>query len=196
MSKSIALLLAVPCLLFTSIAAAQEEKESEGKGTTIKLGRSENIVLEAPAAWKKVQPRSRILNYEFAAPADAKKGDPTARVTLMGAGGSIEANIDRWYGQFKQADGSSTKEASKVEKFEVDGNTVHWVDIPGTFSDRMGGGPFAPGKVVERADYRMLGAIIVTKKDGQYFVKMTGPADLLEKQVKGFQKMLKGLKVK
>lgn len=175
---------------------ATEKKDAEAKGTTLKLGRGESITLVAPAAWKKVQPRSRILEYEFAAPADAKEGASTARITIMGAGGSIEANIARWYGQFSQPDGKSTKSVSKTEKFEVDGNTVHWVDIPGTFSETMGGGPFSGGKVVKREDYRMLGAIIVTKAKGQYFVKMTGKNDVLEELSKGFKKMLEDVKVK
>lgn len=66
----------------------------------------------------------------------------------MSAGGSIEDNINRWYGQFEQADGKSTKDKSKTEKFDVAGNTVHWVDIPGNFKETMGGGgPFSVVKL-------------------------------------------------
>lgn len=113
----------------------------------------------------------------------------------MQAGGSIEANIKRWIGQFSQPDGKATKEVAKVEEFEVDGTKVHWVDISGTFAESMGGGPFAPGKIVKREGHRMIGVIVVPKESrAQYFIKMTGKKDLVEKLAKDFQKSLKELK--
>ncbi len=154
------------------------------------------IVMTAPDTWKKVQPKSNIVQYEFSAPANAKEGDETARITIMGAGGSVEANIDRWYGQFEQPDGKATKDKAKTEKFEAAGQTVHWVDINGNFKDTMGGGPFAGGKTVIRENHRMLGAIIVTKDGGNYFVKITGGKDVLEKLSEGFKKSLKEIVAK
>ncbi len=154
------------------------------------------LALTAPKEWKKIEPKSNMIQYEFTAPADAKEGDETARITIMAAGGSLEANIDRWYGQFEQPDGKSTKEKSKTEKFEADGQDIHWVDIPGNFKETMGGGPFSGGKTVVRENYRMLGAIIVGKDQSQYFIKMTGSKDLLEKLSDGFKKSLKELDAK
>ena len=73
-------------------------------------------------------------------------------MTVMGAGGSLEANIDRWYQQFSQPDGSNTKERAKIEKREIAGQEVTVVDLSGTYMDRAG--PMAPA--IERPDYRML----------------------------------------
>ncbi|MCA9160049.1 MAG: hypothetical protein KDA72_17065 [Planctomycetales bacterium] len=154
------------------------------------------IEMAAPADWKKIEPKSRIVTYEFSAPADAKEGDEKARITIMPAGGSVEENIQRWYGQFEQPDGKATKAKATIEKFDVDGLTVHWVDIPGSFKDSMGGGPFSGGKTVLRKDYRMLGAIIITKDQGQYFIKMTGHKDVVAALADGFKKSLKELKTK
>lgn len=180
---------AVPSsILFAPAARAQQEVKIEladGK-----------LTMTAPASWKKIPPKSSIVEYEFTAPADAKDDAPTARITIMGAGGSVDANIERWYGQFEQPDGKSTKEKSKSEVFEVDGQTIHWVDIPGKFKDTMGGGPFAGGKTVLRENYRMLGAIIVTKNAGNYFIKMTGDKDVVEKLSEGFKASLKALDAK
>jgi hypothetical protein len=47
-----------------------------------------------------------------------------------------------------------------------------------------------------RDKYRMLGAIIETKDMGQHFLKITGPAETVEKLKDGFRKMLEGLEVK
>lgn len=174
----------------SSCAIAQD-----GQPTAIELADGK-IKLVAPAEWTKVQPKSNIVQYEFTAP---KVEDKTqaARITFTASGGTIEQNIDRWYGQFEQADKSATKDKAKVEKFDADGQTIHLIDIPGTFKDTMGAGPFAPSKAPTlRENYRMLGAIIETKGAGNHYVKITGPADTVEKLSEGFKKMLKELKFK
>ncbi len=178
--------------LLTNLSLAQDAKP-----TPVELANGK-LTLQAPADWVNVKPKSNIVQYEFSAPKlDEKEKDKAARITFTASGGSIADNLDRWYGQFEQPDKSSTKDKAKVEKFEVDGQTVHWVDIPGTFKDTMGAGPFAPSKAPTlRENYRMLGAIIETKGMGNHYVKVTGPAETVEKLAEGFKKMLKELKVK
>ena len=182
------------CLLCCLVSSVQAE-EPANKERKIYLA-SGHLELTAPKAWKKVQPKSRIVQYEFSAPADAKKDAPTARITIMGAGGSVKANIERWYSQFASPEKGSVKENAKVEKFQADGQEIHLIDVAGTFKDRSGGGPFSGKPAVLRKDYRMLAAIIVTKDLGQYFVKITGPKDVCENLKDDFVKMLKELDVK
>lgn len=165
--------------------------ESSEKGTTVELARGK-LQLQTPADWKKQKPRSRMTQYEFSAPAKAKEGEKTARITITQAGGSIPANIDRWKGQFANADTDKTK----LEKFEAAKQTIHVLDIQGDFNESMGGGPFAPGKIVKREGYRMIGAIVETKGLGTYFVKMTGPQEVVKKLADDMKKMLKGLEAK
>lgn len=174
-------------------AIAQDAAAKDGK---IALADGK-IILKAPAEWKSVEPKNRIIQFEFSAPADEPKAASQARVTIMGAGGSIADNINRWYAQFDQPDGSATKDKSKAEKIDVAGQTVHIVDIPGNFKDSGGGGPFAPQRApVVRENYRMLGGIIETKDMGQHFIKITGPSATVEKLKAGFRKMLEGMEVK
>jgi hypothetical protein len=146
--------------------------------------------LEAPAGWNRVQPKSGMVETEFSIP--PVKGDVPGRMTVMGAGGSIEANIERWYGQFTQPDGSATKDKATTKKLKVAGCDVTMVDIPGTFKD-MPGGPFAGGKAVERTDWRMLAAIVETPGRGNYFLKFTGPTETVAGQADGFRAMVEGL---
>jgi len=178
--------------LIANFAVAQDAKT-----TTVELADGK-ITLVVPEAWVQVKPKSNIVQYEFSAPkVDEKEKDMGARITFTASGGSIEDNLVRWYGQFEQADKSSTKDKAKVEKFDADGQTVHWVEIPGTFKDTMGAGPFAPSKApTMRENYRMLGAIIETKGMGNHYVKITGPAETVEKLADGFKRMLQELKVK
>jgi hypothetical protein len=157
--------------------------------TTIDLARGK-FVMVAPSTWESVPPKSGIVEYEFKAPKDKK--EDTARITIMQATGGIAANVDRWKGQFE-----GVKEgAFKEDKKDITGATVHIVDIAGTFKESMGGGPFAPGKVEKRENYRMLGAIIETKDSGTIFVKMTGPQATVEGLAEDFKKSVLEVKGK
>jgi hypothetical protein len=149
--------------------------------------------LTAPDTWERKEPKVNIIEHEFEVP--ASKGDKRpGRVTVMGAGGSVEENIERWYGQFKQPDGSATEDSAKVEKLSVAGQEVHLVDVTGTFLDKP---PFAAGRAIERENYRLLGAIIVTrqkdKPTGNYFVKLVGPNRTLTDHEEAFREMIEGL---
>ena len=69
------------------------------------------------------------------------------------------------------------------------------IDLSGTYKDSPAG-PFAGGKTINRDNYRMLGAIIQTKDRGNYFLKLYGPKATIDENEKGFQEMVKSLKVK
>lgn len=151
------------------------------------------LELTAPKDWVRKEPKSRIVEHEFAAP--VAEGDTIeGRITIMGAGGDVQQNIDRWAGQFTQPDGKDSKDVTKVTKKKVNGLEIHVVDIGGTYQD-MPGGPFAGGKPTPREGYRMLGAIIIAPKIGNYFVKFYGPAKTVGKYEADFGKMLDGLTV-
>ena len=161
----------------------------DAQGTQIDV--FDKAQLTVPEEWKRVEVRSSIIEHEFSV---AAKQDPqqTARITMMPAGGSIDDNIERWKGQFA----GGKPDAQKVQKTQVGDYTVHLVDVAGTFTERMGGGPFAGGKVVQRPDYAMIGAIIVTPERRQYFVKMTGPEKVVQENREAFTKMVKEIREK
>jgi hypothetical protein len=148
------------------------------------------LQMTAPSTWETVPKKSNMLDYEFRAPKEAK--EDAARITIMMSGGGVDANVDRWIGQFEGA----TKKDAKIEKKDIAGSTVHIVDISGTYKDSMGGGPFAPGPVKKRENHRMLGAIIETKDAGTVFVKMTGDQAIVEQLADDFKKSIDGLKAK
>lgn len=148
------------------------------------------LAMSAPGEWSVKKPRTRIVAHEFAIP--AAEGDAAGgRLTIMGAGGSIQANVDRWKGQFSAPD---KKRTNSITKKEIAGQQVHLVDLSGTFQDRPGG-PFGPA--VERKGYRMLAAIVETDAKGNYFVKLYGPAKTIaqaESQFRGFIESLQATK--
>jgi len=167
------------------VPAGQDADDS--KPVTIKLGRSGNVQLTAPALWKRQEPRFNMIDYEFAAPAP-HEDLATARVTIMGAGGNVKQNIERWKGQFApQGRQVSIKERTIADQ------PVHVVDIAGTYLDRPGGPMFA-ARAVPRKDYRVLAAILVTEA-GRYYIKMYGPQATVKHHEKAFQKLLNSLVV-
>lgn len=175
--------------LFALALPARAADPADGK---IKLADGA-LELTAPKDWVRKEPKSRIVEHEFAAP--FVEGDATdGRITIMGAGGDVQQNIDRWAGQFTQPNGTDSKDVTKVSKKKVNGIEIHVVDIGGTYQD-MPGGPFAGGKPTPREGYRMLGAIIVAPKIGNYFVKFYGPEKTVTKYEADFGKMLDGLTV-
>jgi hypothetical protein len=72
-------------------AAAQAVAE-EARAFAIASG---GFSLEAPAGWQRVQPKSGIVETEFSIPSEGEGLQP-GRMTVMGAGGSVQANVDRW----------------------------------------------------------------------------------------------------
>ena len=113
------LLMSVACLT-TSLVAAQTSFGEDPPAAKLSLAGGK-LELAAPATWEVVPPKSSIVQYEFKAPKLA--GEDAARITIMQASGGVEANIDRWIGQFDGA----TKNDAKIDKKQVAGTTIHVV---------------------------------------------------------------------
>jgi hypothetical protein len=129
----------------------------------------------APAGWKSgPQKPMRAATYIVA---DA---ECVVYFFGQGQGGSVQANIDRWKGQFAQP--AAAKTANRV----IHGLKVTTIDIAGTYSGMagpMGGAaPAQPG-------YRMLGAII-ENPDGNIFLKFAGPSKTIAANQGKFEQLL------
>ncbi len=146
-----------------------------GPVTDLKPGQRQSLgglSVVMPEGWKSTVPSSSMRTAEYLLPGEGG-ADASLVVFYFGPdqGGSVEANIDRWYGQFTQPDGASTKERSRRTEKSVGNLKVTLVDITGTYTGGgMGGGSPAP-----MPGYRMLGAIIVAPR-GPFFYKLVGPA--------------------
>jgi len=78
----------------------------------------------------------------------------------------VQAQLDRWFGQVSQPDGSSTKDKSKVDTWEKDGVKISVADMTGLMPPESG-------------TVRMIAAII-EHPNGPHFVKAIGPVDTIE----------------
>jgi hypothetical protein len=142
-----------------------------------------------PPSWKlQNEPSSmRLATYQIPhAPGDQEGGECGVYYFGQGQGGSVEANVDRWIGQFQQA-----KNAAKVEKRTISGLKVTTVDVSGAYTGM--GGPRAP-EGPPKPGYRLLGAI-VEGPQGSVFFKFTGPAKTVAENQSIFEKMISSLKI-
>ncbi len=168
-------------VLVAGIPATAEEAEKAPQSVSV----FDKAQLQVPAEFERTQPASRIVQHEF----KVGQGETTARLTMMAAGGSVDDNIKRWKGQFSGGD----EAAQKSEKMDIGKWTVHIVDVSGAYAERMGGGPFAGGKVVQRENYAMAGAIMIEPEGRQFFIKMIGPADVVKANREKFVAMVKSI---
>lgn len=116
--------------------------------------------------------------------ADEKLQDIELVIFFFGAGGGggVQANIDRWLGQFE-----GTPE-SKTEEKEVGGKKYILLTAKGTFMESMpGAGPFSGGPKTAKPDTTMLAAILPSEQ-GDVFLKLTGPAASVEAMKEAFLK--------
>lgn len=179
--------LVLPAFLMVAVASqtnVEAQDAAAAEPVTIEVFGAGS--LEVPESFKKTTPRSRMIEHEFAVKEGEGDDAPSARVTMMAAGGDIKANLDRWKGQFS---GSDKKVVETEVKKEGDWQT-HVIEVSGTFTETMGGGPFSGGRSVQRENYAMLGAILVHPEGRKYFVKMYGPRDLVDSKRDVFKKMI------
>ncbi len=95
-----------------------------------------------------------------------------------GQGGGIEANINRWVGQFQGAP------EKKIEKKKLGDREVTFLTASGTYM-QSSGGPFSGNKTAQ-PDSMMLAAILPSVK-GAVFLKLTGPKKSVEAMKAAFE---------
>ena len=170
---------------------AKQEKAPKKPPVPTEVG---SLEMQVPGEWVKRKPVRQFRILEWGAPtAEGDDKAPVCYVSEFGGGvGSVDANLRRWEGEYEEKDGEPKK-----EKVEVAGVKINLIDVSGTFKESMGGGPFAPGKVELRKEYRTLAALIEPEGgEHVYTIKMVGPKKSVAAQRDDFVKMLKSTKVK
>ena len=94
-----------------------------------------------------------------------------------GQGGSKEANLQRWAGQFEQPDGSSSEEEMQNSTRTIAGLEVFDAELSGTYVAETAPGS---GERVNKPDWRMKASIVDTK-EGPWYFKLVGPAATVAK---------------
>lgn len=169
--------------------AAVGRAETAGTAAT-RRAEDAGLRYTVPQSWQRVPAPSDMRAAQYRIPGATPEAD--AEVVLFffgpGQGGTTEANLERWYGQFTQPDGRPSKDAAVVTVRTVNGLKVTTVDLRGTYRAQMrpgeGGGP--------KPDTRMLAAAI-EGPGGPWFLRIVGPAATIDGVAADFNQTLLSL---
>ena len=166
------------CLLFTVVTASARAADP----ATFTVGA---FTFKRPPTWKWVMVANnsmRKAQLRVDGP-DGQSADVVFFTFGAGQGGGTQGNISRWLGQFDQGDG---KKVDAVEETaDIKGTKLTRVRVDsGTFNSGMPGGPTTP-----QTDFGLYGAIL-ENKEGDVFVKLTGPATLVRAAAADFEALI------
>jgi hypothetical protein len=127
-----------------------------------------------PPGWSEL-PKSQFREANFRV-----AGDPNSEcylTTLGGEGGGLAANVNRWRTQMSLAP-MSPEELARLPQVDWLGGRATSVDFTGTWTG-MSGDHSAEG-------WRLVGYLLVEPSQSR-FLKMTGPGDVLERELPNFR---------
>jgi hypothetical protein len=129
----------------------------------------------APAGWEAAPNASpiRLATYRSGA----------VELTVSRAGGSTDANLSRWVGQFDQAGPDTRHERT------VDGLHVTTLEVSGTYE----GGMTPGGSEHAHPAWSLLGAVVETSGPS-YFFKLVGPESEVRAARPAFDGLLTSLR--
>jgi hypothetical protein len=141
------------------------------------------FTFKRPATWEWVETTSPMRKAQLKVNDTDKKNFAEVVFFHFGPsnGGGVQANVDRWYGQFQEP---REKIGAKSEETKIGKHKVTFVRAEGTFLSGMPGGTRTP-----QPGYALRGAIIESET-GDVFVKMTGPAALVKSSESEFKKLI------
>jgi len=151
---------------------ARPAPEGAAHGTApVAVSGQEAVRFRAQPGWIEESPSSGMRKAQFRLPGAA--GEATLVVYHFGAGGGggVEANLERWAGQFEQPDGASSRARLKTESRKLGSHAVTEAELEGTYVAET-----SPGSGVHVREERWgLVASIVEAPEGAYYVKLVGP---------------------
>jgi hypothetical protein len=142
---------------------------------------SDTVLWEVPARWKSLPSASSMRKATYGIP-HAAGDDADAELTVIQAGGELQANIDRWAGQFEE-----NPKPVRTER-TLNGLKVIVVELQGTYK---GGG--MGGADTKRPNSTMLAAVVMAP-EMPYFFKMTGSRATVAAAKPEFEKFLQSIR--
>ncbi len=130
----------------------------------------------------------RIATYRVPrAPGDKEDGEVAVFYFGPGQGGSVDANVERWFAQMEPEPGAKKPARSQTKVGPI---PVTLCSAEGTYSGGMVGGGASAGK---KPGFALTGAI-AEGKAGAVFFKLTGPKKTVASAQKEFDALVKSLK--
>ena len=154
------------------------------------LAQTGDLKFTAPSEWKLRPAASAMRVAEFVAPRAPRDAEDADVIVYYfgGTGGSVDANIERWIGQFQQPAGKAADPGRRT--YTIGTLQVTAVDVNGTYIADV-----RPGAAERhnKPNFRMRAAVVETPK-GPYFVKLTGPAETVKQHSAAFDRFMKTMR--
>lgn len=140
------------------------------------------VKIPVPNGWRQVPPANSMRLAEIQVPDASGDAMKACTIAFSTAGGSVQSNFERWFGQIRDAAGNPVK--SEIATSQVAGLTVSTVEMVGVYAGMGDGAP--------KPDWMLRGSIVETST-GLLFIKMTGPAEQMKAASASYKSMLDGL---
>ena len=152
------------------------------EGSTVQVA---GLRFEIPEPFKSEPPASPMRLFQAAIAGEAGPAELVVFHFGAGQGGTVEANFERWLGQFELPAGAEPTQG----ELAAEGFAVRWIDVAGTLlPSGMGMGPTTP-----QPGSRLLGAV-VEGEGGPWFFKLTGPDATVAAAREPFLALLRSLR--
>ena len=146
-----------------------------------------------PAGWaSQGSAPFRVVTYSVPALPGSEKAECIVYFFGPGQGGSVEANLDRWKGQFSQNGKPAEAKVAKVVRRTVHGVPVTTIDLTGTYTATGGQVKEGQGPL---ASYRMVAAI-AAGAGGNIFIRFVGPEKTVTAGLAKYEQLLASLQPK
>jgi len=168
-----------------------EHVVTEEAAADLEIDAAAGLTWTIPRTWERTGERPmRVATYHTpAAAGDTDHGEVAVFYFGPTQGGTVEANVQRWFAQFDPEEGQPTRAVAEREALEMAGLAVTRVQTRGTYN--AAAGPMAP-RADLRPGYALIGAI-VEGPEGAVFFKFTGPEATVAEQGNAFQTLLESL---
>jgi hypothetical protein len=137
-----------------------------------------------PASWAWTKPSMQFRTLQYTVPGEGdstKAAELIVSVFVAGDGGPLDANIERWRGQFRK--NNEPVEAKRSSK-EVGPLKVEFVELEGDF--------MAMGAPAPKKESLQLAAIVQAEGRNVFF-RLVGPKETVEANRESFNKLIDGL---
>jgi len=150
------------------------------------------LTFDPPAEWIAVQVSSPMRVAQFVLPKSAGDAEDAELAVFYfgGAGGSVEANLERWTGQMLQPDGRRSADVATTTTFMAGDLAVTTLDVPGIYAAEVRPGS---GMRYHKPEFRLKAAVVETPA-GPYFFRLTGPAETVGAWDESFVSLLESVR--
>lgn len=188
-------------LLAASLLLSCSDRPSEPAGATRASSASlaedsHKISWEVPPSWTLTESNERgPRRAGYAVPRVGNDTEDAELLVLFFGTGKGSERDDQWTSWLEQFDGNAKQEAVRAA-FDVPAGAVETFEFMGNYKLNMGpqrkGLKRSPVQVVKK-NFRMLGAFMRTREQGNWFFRLVGPDETVKAMKEPFTDMLRSV---